>query len=83
MSEGEFWIVLLLWPVGLTLFLWKPETDRAHLRLCLLGVAIWVGLAFWIPAMRNRHHFFIIFFFSLLTVFRAFSWHRKHVGSSH
>lgn len=82
MSDVEFWIVLLVWPVGLTLFLWKPATDRRHLALCLLGTAIWAGLALWIPAMRNRHHLFVTIFFFVVSLFRAHSWHRKHAQSS-
>ena len=73
-------VALFLWASGLALFLWKPETDRAHLLMCGIGVAIWLALAVWLPVLRNWPYMFLTVSFSAVSVFR-FVQHRSRSKS--
>jgi hypothetical protein len=68
-------VALLLWAVGLALFLWKPQTEGPHLVMCGAGTALWGALAIWLPALRSWPFMLLIAFFGTMSLFR-FMQHR-------
>ena len=72
MSNSQFWTAVFLWPLGLLLMYWRlPWGGRLHLISTLLGAGIWLGLAYWLPIMRNPRYLIVSAFFLSISLIRV------------
>jgi hypothetical protein len=79
-SNAEI-LALFLWFGGLTIYVWKPQTDRRHFVWQAAGVTVWAGLALAFPHLRTWQYAVGNSVFVFLFLFRL-AQHRADVGSS-
>lgn len=74
-------VALFLWFGGLTLFFWKPATDRRHVMWQAAGVTVWFGLAVVFPHLRTWQYALANAVFAIPFLFRLLQ-HRAGLRSS-